>query len=64
MISRQTIGTVAAVSGVLIAVGHLMLMGLSNMANRNHWMEVWLVLGLVLGVVGLLLLTTETHNMK
>ncbi len=62
MSKRMVIGAVTAVTGVLISLAHLLLMGFSSFANRYHWMEFWVVIGFILGVVGLLILTKEKRN--
>lgn len=62
MTTRQVIGAVIGVTGVVISMTHLVLMIFTNVLNRYHWMEMWVAFGFVLGVAGLLILTTKRRK--
>lgn len=62
MTTRQVIGAVMGVTGVVISMTHLVLMIFTNVLNRYHWMEMWVAFGFVLGVAGLLILTTKRRK--
>jgi hypothetical protein len=56
MQTRQIVGIVFGSAGVLISVGHLVLMMIFQTREPYHGFGTWLMLGLVLTVVGILLL--------
>ena len=62
MSTRQVIGVVMGVTGVVISMSHLALMIFTSVLNRYHWMEMWVASGFVLGVAGLLILTTKRRK--
>ena len=62
MSTRQVIGAVMGVTGVMISMFHLFLMIFTNVLNRYHWMEMWVAFGFLLGVAGLLILTTKRRS--
>lgn len=59
MTTRQMIGAVLGLAGVLINLGHLVLMMIFRTAEPYHGFLTWVMLGLVLTVVGLLLLARK-----
>ena len=56
MTTRQMIGAVLGLAGVLINLGHLVLMMIFGTTEPYHGFLTWVMLGLALTVVGLLLL--------
>ncbi len=56
MKTRQIVGVVLGSAGVLISVGHLVLMMIFNTREPYHGLTTWVLLGLALAVVGILLL--------
>ncbi len=56
MRTRQIVGIVLGSAGVLISVGHLVLMMIFQTTEPYHGLGTWVMLGLGLTVVGLLLL--------
>lgn len=56
MRTRQKVGIVLGSAGVLISVGHLVLMMVFNTREPYHGLTTWVLLGLGLAVVGILLL--------
>ena len=56
MTTKQIIGAVLALAGVVINLGHLVLMMIFRTSEPFHGLLTWVVFGLVLTVVGLLLL--------
>lgn len=59
MTTRQVIGAVLGLAGVLINLGHLVLMMIFRTAEPYHGFLTWVMLGLALTVVGLLLLARK-----
>ncbi len=59
MTTRQMIGAVLGVAGVVINLGHLVLMMIFRTSEPYHGFLTWVMLGLVLTVVGLLLLARK-----
>ncbi len=53
---KQRIGIVFGVAGVVISIGHLVLMMVFQTREPYHGFGTWVMLGLGLTVVGLLLL--------
>jgi hypothetical protein len=56
MRTRETVGIVMGAAGVLISVGHLVLMMVFNTREPYHGFTTWVLLGLGLAVVGTLLM--------
>ena len=56
MTTRQTIGAVLGLAGVVVNLGHLVLMMIFRTTEPYHGFLTWVMFGLVLTVVGLLLL--------
>ena len=56
MTTRQTIGAVLGLAGVIINLGHLVLMMIFRASEPYHGFLTWVMFGLALTVVGLLLL--------
>lgn len=59
MTKQQTIGAVLGLSGVVISIGHIVLMMIFRTTEPYHGFLTWLMLGLGLTVVGLLLLSKQ-----
>lgn len=55
MQTKQIVGIVLGSAGVLISVGHVVLMMLFQIREPYHGFGTWLVLGLVLAIAGILL---------
>jgi len=53
---RQIVGIVLGVAGVVISVGHLVLMMVFQTREPYHGLETWVPLGLLLVVAGVLLM--------
>jgi len=62
MTTRRTIGIVAALVGLAISVGHILLAFLSSTPERYHGHEVIVTIGAVLAIGGLLLLGTDRQQ--
>ena len=62
MSTRQVIGLVMGVTGVVISFGHIILMVFTNLLKRYHGMEMVVAVGFVLGIAGLLLLASERRQ--
>ena len=60
--TRQIIGAVTGVTGVVISTVHIALMLFTDVANRYHGMELWTAVGFVLAVAGILILTTKKRE--
>ena len=56
MKTKQIIGVVLASAGVLISIGHLVLMMVFQTREPYHGLGTWVMLGLGLMVVGLFLI--------
>lgn len=56
MKTRNIIGVVLGVAGVLISIGHLVLMMIFQTREPYHGLGTWVMLGLGLIVVGLFLI--------
>lgn len=56
MRTRQIVGIVLGVTGVVISIGHLVLMMIFQTREPYHGLETWVPLGLVLAVAGILLI--------
>jgi len=56
MRTRQIVGIVLGSAGVLISVGHLVIMMIFNAREPYHGLTTWVLLGLGLAVVGILLM--------
>lgn len=59
MPTRQVIGAVTGVTGVVISMIHIALMVFTDVRYRYHGMELWTGVGFVVAVVGVLILTTK-----
>ena len=59
MSTRQVIGAITGVTGVVISVVHIVLMLFTDVRYRYHGMELWTAVGFALAVVGVLILTTK-----
>lgn len=57
--TRQVIGVVTAVSGVAISMIHLSLMIFTDLSRTYHNNELWVAIGFILAVGGLVLLKTS-----
>lgn len=53
---RQIVGIVLGVAGIVISIGHLVLMMIFRTSEPYHGFGTWMMLGLALAVVGILLL--------
>lgn len=53
MTTRQTIGAVLGLAGVIINLGHLVLMMIFRTSEPYHGFLTWVMFGLALTVVGL-----------
>jgi len=53
---RQIVGIVLGVAGVVISIGHLVLMMVFQTRESYHGFGTWVMLGLVLTVAGILLI--------
>lgn len=62
MSTRRTIGIVAAVIGLVISIGHILLAFISRTPEKHHGHEVIVTIGIVLALGGLLLLGTERQQ--
>ncbi len=58
MTGKQKVGVVLAVAGVIVSVGHLVLM-MTDRWEPYHGFMTWVMLGLALAVIGLLLLAKK-----
>jgi hypothetical protein len=56
MSTRRFLGIVIGVAGVVISVGHLVLMMIFRTEEPYHGLVTWVPLGLVLTVIGILLM--------
>ena len=56
MKARQIVGVILGSAGVLISVGHLVVMMILQTSEPYHGFGTWLMLGLGLAIVGILLL--------
>ncbi len=56
MKTRQIVGIVLGSAGVLISIGHLVLMMIFETREPYHGFGTWVMLGLALAVIGILLL--------
>ena len=56
MKARQIVGIVLGSAGVLISVGHLVLMMIFDTREPYHGFTTWLMLGLGLAVIGIFLI--------
>ena len=56
MKARQIVGVVLGSAGVLISVGHLVLMMIFDTREPYHGFTTWLMLGLGLAVIGIFLI--------
>lgn len=56
MTTRQTIGAVLGLAGVVVNLGHLVLMMIFRTTEPYHGFLTWVMFGLALTVAGLLLL--------
>lgn len=56
--TRQVIGVVTAVSGVALSMIHLSLMIFTDLPRTSHNNELWVAIGFILAVGGLVLLKT------
>ena len=56
MKTKQLVGIILGVSGVVISVGHLVLMMIFQTQEPYHGLATWVPFGLVLAVAGLLLI--------
>ena len=56
MKTRQIVGIILGAAGVLISVGHLVLMMIFNTREPYHGLTTWVLLGLGLAVAGILLM--------
>ena len=54
--TRQIIGAILGVTGVLLSMGHLVWMSVRGINEPYHGFGTWVVLGLALTFVGLVLL--------
>lgn len=64
MTTRQVIGVVLGVAGVVINLGHLVVMMILRTTEPYHGFLTWVMLGLVLTVVGLLLLARTDRRKR
>lgn len=62
MPTRQVIGVVTGVSGVVISTVHIALMLFTDVSRRYHGMELWTAVGFVVAVAGILILTTKKRE--
>jgi hypothetical protein len=60
MTRKQTVGVVLGVAGVVISVGHLVLMMIFHTTEPYHGLLTWVMPGLALTVIGLVLLLKKT----
>ena len=56
MKARQIVGIILGSAGVLVSVGHLVLMMIFKTSEPYHGFGTWVMLGLVLMIAGVLLL--------
>ena len=56
---RQEIGVLFGALGVLSLLTHLALMIFTDLARRYHASEIWVVIGVLMTVGGLMLLGTD-----
>lgn len=63
MSTRRTIGIVAAMVGLAISVGHILLAFVSTTPERHHGHGVIVAIGIVLAIGGLLLLGTDKQQL-
>jgi hypothetical protein len=56
MSTRRILGIVIGVAGVVISLGHLVLMMIFRTEEPYHGLVTWVPLGLVLTVIGILLM--------
>lgn len=56
MKARQIVGVVLGSAGVLISVGHLVLMMIFDTREPYHGFTNWLMLGLGLAIIGIFLI--------
>jgi hypothetical protein len=56
MSKRRIVGIVIGVAGVVISIGHLVLMMIFRTEEPYHGLLTWVPLGLVLAVIGILLI--------
>lgn len=54
--TRQIIGVILGIAGVLLSIGHLVWMGVRGINEPYHGFGTWVLLGLALTFLGLLLL--------
>ena len=59
MKTRQIVGIVLGVAGVVISIGHLVLMAIYNTREPYHGFTTWVMLGLGLAVVGIFLISSN-----
>lgn len=62
MTTRRTIGIAAAIVGVAISVGHILLAFVSTTPERYHGHGVIVAIGIVLALGGLLLLGSDREH--
>ena len=61
MTGKQKVGVVLAVAGVILSVGHLVVM-MTGRWEPYHGLTTWVMLGLALTVIGLLLLAKKEQR--
>jgi drug/metabolite transporter (DMT)-like permease len=62
MRTRRTIGIVAALVGLAISLGHIILAFFSSTPERYHGHEVIVTIGIVLALGGVLLIGTDRQE--
>ena len=59
MKTRQIVGIVLGVAGVLINIGHLVLMAIFDTREPYHGFTTWVMFGLGLAVIGIFLISSK-----
>ena len=59
---KRDIGLILSLTGTLFLLLHLALMIFTDLAGRFHNSEVWVVIGILIAVAGLLILGLDQKN--